>query len=87
MRVRAAKRHFMKGATVAKSPFIPLHLKGPLVQRARKGALPVAEQATAAIGQPLALTARSAGRQGLAATRGHGEAMTEGLSPCCRRKF
>ena len=43
--------------------------KAPLVYRARKGALPVAEQATAAVGQPFALAARSAGREGLTATR------------------
>ena len=36
---------------------------------ARKGALPVAEQATAAAQQPLALADRYAGREGLAATR------------------
>ena len=36
---------------------------------ARKGAPPVAEEATAAVGQPLALADRSAGREGLAATR------------------
>ena len=34
-----------------------------------KGALPVAEKATAAVGQPLALAGRNAGREGLAATR------------------
>ena len=38
-------------------------------QGVRKGALPVAEQATAAVGQPLALADRNAGREGLAATR------------------
>ena len=36
---------------------------------ARKGALPVADAATAAVGQPLALAGRNAGREGLAATR------------------
>ena len=36
---------------------------------ARKRAPPVAEEATAAVGQPLALADRSAGREGLAATR------------------
>ena len=45
-------------------------LKPPLgAQGARKGALPVAEQATAAVGQPLALADRNAGREGLVATR------------------
>ena len=39
------------------------------VDVARKGALPVAEQATAAAQQPLALADRYAGREGLAATR------------------
>ena len=34
-----------------------------------KGALPVAEKATAAVGPPLALAGRNAGREGLAATR------------------
>ena len=34
-----------------------------------KGAPPVAEEATAAVGQPLALAGRNAGREGLAATR------------------
>ena len=38
----------------------------------------MAEEATAAVGPALALTDRNAGREGLAATRGHGEAMTEG---------
>ena len=38
----------------------------------------MAEKVTAAVGQPLALADRNAGREGLAATRGHGEAMTEG---------
>ena len=38
----------------------------------------MAEKATAAVEQPLALADRNAGREGLAATRGHGEAMTEG---------
>ena len=38
-------------------------------QGARKGALPVADPATAAVGQPLALADRSAGREGLVATR------------------
>ena len=46
---------------------------------ARKGAPPVAEEATAAVGPALALTDRNAGREGLAATRGHGEA-PEGLT-------
>ena len=36
---------------------------------ARNGAPPVAEEATEAVGQPLALADRSAGREGLAATR------------------
>ena len=45
-------------------------LKPPLgAQGARKGALPVAGQATAAVGQPLALADRNAGREGLVATR------------------
>ena len=49
----------------------PLHRGafGGRVDVARKGAPPVAEEATAAVGQPLALADRSAGREGLAATR------------------
>ena len=40
----------------------------------------MAEQATAAAQQPLALADRNAGREGQVATRGHGFAMTEGLT-------
>ena len=47
---------------------------------ARKGALPVADAATAAVGQPLALAGRNAGREGLAATRSwHGVSRDWGI--------
>ena len=55
-------------------------------QGARKGALPVAEQATAAVGQPLALADRNAGREGLAATRRWREA-PEGIRTGNDRPF
>ena len=68
------------GALLPSGRALPCHLplgnKGRLcaafaarVDMARKGALPVAEQATAAAQQPLALAGRYAGREGLAATR------------------
>ena len=69
---------------------LPLHrgaFKPPLGdQGARKGALPVAEQATAAVGQPLALADRNAGREGLAATRRWREA-PEGIRTGDDRPF
>ena len=59
--------------------------KPPLgAQGARKGALPAAEQATAAAQQPLALADRNAGREGFVATRRWREA-PEGIRTCgCR---
>ena len=45
-----------------------------------KGALPVADAATAAVGQPLALAGRNADREGLAATRTIGPYIYNGLS-------
>ena len=73
----------MEGVLPTRGLAGPLHREhlGERVDVARKGAPPVAEEATAAVGQPLALADRNAGREGLAATRRWREA-PEGIRTC-----